>query len=191
MHAFLPLWRCVTNRRSTANSHAAPLPLTTTAAKCATPKNHDLRNSSTLLEMLIAPVDKIRRRYTGCMDHIGGQLQKIDQNIKINSADPIALHGFTQVPNFILKNPDLSIGAKTTYSLFLSYAWHNNLCFPGQATLAQAIGMSVASVNAFIKELEAASLIEITRRGQGKTNLYTINFVVKRVNRAPNKAPKS
>ena len=33
---------------------------------------------------------------------------------------------------------------------------------------------------AFIKELEACSLIEITRRGQGKTNLYTINFVVKK-----------
>ena len=125
------------------------------------------------------------------MDHIVGHLQRIEQNIKINSADPVALHGFTQVPNFILRNPDLSIGAKTVYSLFLSYAWHNNLCFPGQATLAQAIGMSVASVNAFIKELEAAGLIEITRRGQGKTNLYTINFVVKRVNKAPNKALNS
>jgi hypothetical protein len=190
MHAFLPLWRCVTNRRTTA----IPTPRRgriATSAKCTTPQHRDLRTSSSLPEMLIAPVDNIRRRYTGCMDHIGGQLQKIDQNIKINSADPIALHGFTQVPNFILRNPDLSIGAKTTYSLFLSYAWHNNLCFPGQATLAQAIGMSVASVNAFIKELEAASLIEITRRGQGKTNLYTINFVVKRVTRAPNKAPKS
>jgi CheY-like chemotaxis protein len=36
-----------------------------------------------------------------------------------------------------------------------------------------------------LEELEATSLIEITRRGQGKTNLYTINFVVKK------KAPKS
>ena len=77
-------------------------------------------------------------------------------------------------------NPDISIGAKTTYSLFLSYAWHNNLCFPGQDTLAKALGMSIGSVNAFIKELERCGLIEITRRGQGKTNLYTINFIVKR-----------
>ena len=45
--------------------------------------------------------------------------------------------------------------------------------------------MSIGSVNAFIKELEATGLVEITRRGQGKTNLYTINFIVKR------KAPKS
>jgi hypothetical protein len=45
--------------------------------------------------------------------------------------------------------------------------------------------MSIGSVNGFIKELQASGLIEITRRGQGKTNLYTINFVVKR------KSPKS
>lgn len=114
------------------------------------------------------------------MDHIAGNLAKIEQNIKVNSADPIALHGFTQLPNFILRNPDISIGAKATYALFLSFAWHNNLCFPGQETLAKALGMSVGSVNAFIKELEACSLIDITRRGQGKTNLYTINFVVRK-----------
>src|SRR6267142_4306257 len=114
------------------------------------------------------------------MDHIKKNLDQFEANMKINSADPIALHGFTQLPNFILRNPDVSIGAKTTYSLFLSYAWNNNLCFPGQVTLAKALGMSIGSVNAFIKELEACGLIEITRRGQGKTNLYTINFVVKR-----------
>jgi len=119
------------------------------------------------------------------MQHIGKHLAEIERNIKLNSADPVALHGFTQLPNFILKNPDISIGAKTTYALFLSYAWHNDMCFPGQDTLAKAIGMSIGSVNTFIKELQTCGLIEITRRGQGKTNLYTINFVVKR------KAPKS
>jgi hypothetical protein len=40
--------------------------------------------------------------------------------------------------------------------------------------------MSIGSVNGFVKELERSGLIEITRRGQGKTNLYTINFTVKR-----------
>jgi hypothetical protein len=114
------------------------------------------------------------------MDHIGKQLAAIEQNIKINSADPVSLHGFTQLPNFILKDPKVSIGAKTTYALFLSYAWHNNLCFPGQERLAKDIGMSIGSINGFIKELEACGLIEITRRGQGKTNIYTINFIVKR-----------
>ena len=123
------------------------------------------------------------------MDHIGGHLEKIEQNMKLNTADPIARYGFTQLPNFILRNPDLSIGAKTTYALFLSYAWHNNFCFPGQDKLAKDIGMSIGSVNAFIKELEAAGLIEITRRGQGKTNLYTINFTVKKKGRSLDFSP--
>ena len=114
------------------------------------------------------------------MDHIDAQLEKIEQNLKLNTADPIARYGFTQLPNFILRNPDISIGAKTTYSLFLSYAWHNNLCFPGQDTLAKAMGMSIGSINAFVKELEAVGLIDIERRGQGKTNIYTINYVVTR-----------
>jgi hypothetical protein len=114
------------------------------------------------------------------MEHISRGLERTERNIKLNSADPVALHGFTQLPNFILRNPDLSIGAKTTYALFLSYAWHNDFCFPGQVRLAKDIGMSVGSVNAFVKELEQNGLIDITRRGQGKTNLYTINFSVKR-----------
>jgi hypothetical protein len=114
------------------------------------------------------------------VEHIGKQIERIERNMKINSADPVALHGFTQIPNFILRDPKLSIGAKTIYSLLLSYAWHNDLCFPGQDRLAKDVGMGLASVNRFVKELEALSLIEITRRGQGKTNFYTINFVVKK-----------
>jgi hypothetical protein len=59
------------------------------------------------------------------MEHIAGHLEKIEQNMKLNTADPIARYGFTQLPNFILRNPDLSANAKTVYSLLLSYAWHN------------------------------------------------------------------
>jgi hypothetical protein len=117
------------------------------------------------------------------VEHIGDQIARIERNMKLNTVDPVALHGFTQVPNFILRDPNVSIGAKTVYSLLLSYAWHNDLCFPGQARLANETGMGIASVNRFIKELEACGLIEITRRGQGRTNFYTINFVVRRQGR--------
>ena len=121
------------------------------------------------------------------MEHIGHALR--ERNIQLATNDPVARGGFTQVPNFILRDGTLSLGAKVAYSMFLHFAWNNDQCFPGQDRLAGHMGMSVSRVNEYIKELEAAGLIEITRRGQGKTNLYKVNFVVKG---KPNKAkPKS
>ncbi len=111
------------------------------------------------------------------MKAIGEIMQ--EQNITLATVDPVARGGFTQVPNFILKDGSLSIGAKVTYAMFLSYAWHNEMCFPGQDRLADDIGMSRTSVTAFIAELESEGLVTIQRRGQGKTNLYTIHFQVK------------
>jgi len=64
--------------------------------------------------------------------------------------------------------------------MFLHYTWHNDFCFPGQERLAADMGMSQSRVSEFIKELEEMSLIEITRRGQGKTNLYKLGYVVQR-----------
>ena len=106
--------------------------------------------------------------------------EAIERNIELATDNPILRGGFTQVPNFILRDSTLSIGAKVTYAMFLSYAWHNELCFPGQERLAEDMGMSVSRVNEFIKTLESAGLIEVNRRGQGKTNLYRIKFVVER-----------
>ena len=107
-----------------------------------------------------------------------GELMK-ERNIELASYDPLLRGGFTQVPNFFLKDSKLSLGAKVTYSLLLSFFWHNNAVFPGQDTLAQHMGMSTSRANEYIKELEAAGFIEITRRGQGKTNLYKLHSVVK------------
>src|ERR1043165_1766917 len=109
--------------------------------------------------------------------HIGDVLR--ERNIKLATNDPVVRGGFTQVPNFILKDASLSLGAKVTYAMFLHFAWNNENCFPGQDRLAHHMGMSVSRVNDFVKELQTAGLIEITRRGQGKTNLYKVNFRVK------------
>ena len=111
--------------------------------------------------------------------------QVIERNIELATLDPIVRGGFTQLPNFVLKSETLSLGAKVTYALFLSYAWNNDFCFPGQDSLAENMGMSRTRANEFIKELEQAGLIEIQRRGQGKTNLYKIKFVVKQKARRP------
>ncbi len=101
-----------------------------------------------------------------------------ERNIILEAPDPVTAGGFTQVPNFILRSPTLSMGAKLTYAMFLSYAWNNDLCFPGQEKLAEAIGVSRQSVGTFIRELEREDLVSVQRRGLGKTNFYTIRFRV-------------
>ena len=112
------------------------------------------------------------------MEHIASHVEQRQRNIEFVRADLITQHGFTQVPNFLFKNSGLSMGAIVVYSKFLSYAWHNDFCFPGQQRLADDLGMGVSSINRFVKELEQSQLIEIDRRGQGKTNISKIAFVV-------------
>jgi hypothetical protein len=103
-----------------------------------------------------------------------------ERNIEIIGADPVTRHGFTQVPNFILTNKDLSVGAKLAYAMLLKYAWDNDACFPGQVKLAGDMGAGERSVRTYLKELEHAALLEIKQRGLGKTNLYRLYLTVKK-----------
>jgi Helix-turn-helix domain len=110
---------------------------------------------------------------------IGDILKEKERNIEIIGADLATRHGFTQVPNFILTNKDVSVGAKLAYAMLLKYAWSNDACFPGQVTLAEDMGATDRSVRTYLKELESAELLEITQRGLGKTNLYRLHLTVK------------
>lgn len=101
-----------------------------------------------------------------------------ERNIEIIGADPITRHGFTQVPNFILTNKDISVGAKLAYAMLLKYAWGDDACFPGQATLADDMGAAERSIRTYLNELETAKLLEIKQRGLGKTNLYRLHLTV-------------
>lgn len=101
-----------------------------------------------------------------------------ERNIELVGADPATRHGFTQVPNFILTKQDISVGAKLAYAMLLKYAWYDDGCFPGQAKLANDMGAGERSIRTYLKELEAAGLLEITQRGLGKTNLYKLHVTV-------------
>ena len=104
------------------------------------------------------------------MEHIGVQIERIERNMKLNTIDPVEFHGFTQIPNFILRDPNISIGAKTIYSLLLSYAWHIFVFLVGIVSprMLPYVAMGIASVNRFVKKLGDCSLIEITRRDRGR-----------------------
>lgn len=118
--------------------------------------------------------------YTGYVEHIGARLKQIARNIEIIGADPVTRHGFTQVPNFILTNKDLSVGAKLAYAMLLKYARQDDRCFPGQARLAEDMGAGERSVRTYLNEIEAAGLLEVKQQGLGRTNLYRLHLTVKR-----------
>src|ERR1700691_2137845 len=98
--------------------------------------------------------------------HIGDILK--DRNIEIIGADLATRHGFTQVPNFILTNEHISVGAKLADPMLLKYAWQHDACVPGQAKLAQDMGAAERSVRTYLNELETEQLLEIKQRGLGK-----------------------
>lgn len=91
--------------------------------------------------------------------------------------DPVLAAGYTMIPNAILRNPGLSLGAKTVYGLLLSYAWQDGSCFPGQDRLAQDIGGGERSVRNYLQELQKRGYISIRRRGLNLTNLYVIHRI--------------
>lgn len=94
---------------------------------------------------------------------------------QVRFTDPIDQAGFTQIPNVILCDSRLKVGARFLYCHLSRFAWEADSCWPGQDRLAEEIGMSHRAIRLHTKELEAAGLISIQRRGQGKTNLYFLN----------------
>lgn len=102
------------------------------------------------------------------------------QNIVLEGFDPVSSGGFTQVPNVLLNEAELSFAAKVAYAKLLSYAWNNNLVFPGLETMAHHLGCAASTVSEAITELRKSGWVEVTRRGQGKTNLYKLKYVVRK-----------
>jgi DNA-binding GntR family transcriptional regulator len=72
----------------------------------------------------------------------------------------------------------LSANAKVVYAQLLSYAWTNDRCYPGQERMADDLGSTKSTVNRAIIELQETGWLEVERRGQGKTNIYTLKYVV-------------
>ena len=105
-----------------------------------------------------------------------GDILKERQNIILKGADAATAKGFTQVPNFILRSAKLSAGDKLTFAMLLSYAWQDDFCYPGQRKLAEHLGLKERSARTHLKSLQTHGLLEIKRRGLGRTNVYVLNL---------------
>lgn len=92
---------------------------------------------------------------------------------RIIITDAILAAGFVQVPMLVLRDPDLSTGAKVAYGALLWYAWRGG-DYPGQAAMAEQFGMSERSVRSYLSELEKCQYVDVQRPGLGKPNNYIV-----------------
>ena len=105
-----------------------------------------------------------------------GELEPLEPNTLIVENEALR-KGFTIIPNYILRDPRVSVGAKIIYTLLLSYAWQEGSCFPGQLRLANDLGLKERMVRYYLTELKTQGFIDIRRRGQGRTNVYVIKDI--------------
>lgn len=79
---------------------------------------------------------------------------------------------FTQIPNMLIKNPQLSDSLFRTYTALRSYAYGKNKAFPSQQRLADDIGKTRETVNRHISELTKSGLVKKNKRGYSMSNEY-------------------
>ncbi|MDP9476335.1 MAG: helix-turn-helix domain-containing protein [Actinomycetota bacterium] len=91
--------------------------------------------------------------------------------------DAAEAKGFALIPNAVMRDPSLSMQAKYLYGLLKSFAWQDPSTYPGVKALCGAAGVSKDTLGKYLAELVKRGLIEVKRRGQGRTNLYVFKRV--------------
>lgn len=90
--------------------------------------------------------------------------------------DDVMAPGFIAVPRVIWRHPTLSLAARGLFVSLLDYAWDvEHPCWPGYQRLMARMTCSHTSLTKYIRELQRAGYLSITRRGQGLTNVYTLH----------------
>jgi hypothetical protein len=82
--------------------------------------------------------------------------------------------GFTAIPNRILENTDISLGARMTYAMLLKYAWQKDFCWPAQERLGLDLGLKSRMIRYHLDELRKAELVDWKRQGLNRPNIYYI-----------------
>lgn len=82
--------------------------------------------------------------------------------------------GFAALPYLVMKEKNLSVGARLTYAFLLMYAWQETSCFAGQEKMAEDMGVSRAQAQRYLYELRDRGYIKIERRDKRYNNTYIL-----------------
>lgn len=92
---------------------------------------------------------------------------------------PLSSTGFAIVPNWIMRDPTISVYAKTVYAALASYADRDGIAFPSIRTLATELGISEPTVRKAIETLETLGVVTKSKRfahdsSKHLSNIYRI-----------------
>jgi hypothetical protein len=81
---------------------------------------------------------------------------------------------FYKIPQDLTCRKDLIPSDKLIFAVMLDFIGDNGHCWPGVRTLAKRTGLAVSSVIESIRRLELSKVLNIQRRGNGKSSHYSI-----------------
>ena len=106
------------------------------------------------------------------MDRIGPLIKQRFERVVIQNE--LLRAGFAAFPYAVLKDRQLSLGARLTYGFLLMYAWQEGSCFAGQKKMADDMGISDRQLQRYLYELRDAEYIGIERQDKRYNNTYVI-----------------
>lgn len=83
-------------------------------------------------------------------------------------------NGYGRGPRDLIRDPSLSERARLLFVLLEDYASPGRQIFPSRQTLADHLGVSIASVKRAVAELSGSGWMDVTHR-QGTSNLYVLH----------------
>jgi hypothetical protein len=88
--------------------------------------------------------------------------------------DEILREGFTQVPNLLLKAAKVPLTARCVLIMILHYAWQKDSAYPGQARLADDLGISERTIRTALQDLRDRRMVVVESRGFGLSRRYRV-----------------
>jgi DNA-binding MarR family transcriptional regulator len=83
---------------------------------------------------------------------------------------------FYKLPVEIAARKDLTPASKIVLAVLADRIGDNGFCWPGVRTLAKDVGLSVTGVLGCLSFLEDKGIIEVERRGNGRSNRYRLTI---------------
>jgi biotin operon repressor len=106
------------------------------------------------------------------MEHISQLVKgRVDRIVVENE---MLRSGFAAFPYLVMRDKQLSVGARLTYAFLLMYAWQEGSCFAGQQKMAGEMGISRAQVQRFLYELRNTGYIKVERKDKRFNNTYIV-----------------